>query len=187
MRSPLFIPDQQGNRLPAGTVQGAAEFLRAHDKMASILPAVKRIVALQRDCATALPSMFNACSVLQFESNLLVLSMPNAALAAKLKQQLPKLQYKLLALGWQVSAIRLKVQATQNIEESRTSKQLRLPGLAVSALAALDLALEDSPRNAALKAALGEMLRHHGYATKKVDGENGGKNTSQNKDAQRSL
>jgi uncharacterized protein YukE len=36
--------------------------------------------------------MFKHCEILAFEQNVLTLALPNAALAAKLKQQLPKLQ-----------------------------------------------------------------------------------------------
>ena len=160
MRSSSFTPYQQGTR-PARTVQGAADFLRAHDKMAAILPAVTRMAALQKDCAATLPAMFNACAVLQFESDQLVLSTPNAALAAKLKQQLPKLQDKLLKRGWQVNAIRLKVQVTQSLEKAAIPKHLALPEQAVSALAALAGTLEDSPRNAALRTAISAMVRRH--------------------------
>jgi hypothetical protein len=112
-RSSSFSPYQQGARTPrnsARAAQGAADFLRGHEKMASLLPAVSRMAALQKDCAAVLPDMFSACGVLQFESEQLVLSVPNAALTARLKQMLPKLQDALLKRGWQVSAIRLRVQ-----------------------------------------------------------------------------
>ncbi len=90
MRSSSFIPYRPSAR--PKTAKGAADFLHSHDKMAVILPTVTRMVALQKDCVAALPAMFDACAVLQFEAGQLVLSTPNAALAAKLKQQLPKLQ-----------------------------------------------------------------------------------------------
>ena len=160
MRSSSFTPYQQGAR-SAQTAQGATDFLRAHDKMAAILPAVTRMAALQKDCAAILPAMFNACTVLQFESEHLVLSTPNAALAAKLKQQLPKLQENLLKRGWQVNAIRLKVQVSPTFEKPAIAKQLILPAQAVSALATLGNALEDSPRNQTLKAAIAAMVRRH--------------------------
>jgi hypothetical protein len=111
----------------ARTSQGAADFLRAHDKLASLLPTVMRMAALQRDCASLLPEMFNACAILQFESELLMLSTPNAAVAARLKQKLPHLQEALGQRGWQVKAIRLKVQVTKNLEKSRPSVRLALP------------------------------------------------------------
>ena len=90
-----------------------AEFLGAHDKLGALLPAAARMAQLQKECARNLPAMFDACAVVQFASGQLVLAVPNAALAAKLKQQLPKLQESLCRLGWQVNAVRLKVQAVR--------------------------------------------------------------------------
>ncbi len=105
--------------------------------------------------------MFDACAVLQFESNQLVLAIPNAALATKLKQQLPKLQDGLLKRGWQVNAIRLKVQVSNLIEKTSAPKKISLPMQAISALADLDQGLENSPRNEALKMAISAMLKRH--------------------------
>lgn len=141
--------------------KGAAEFLRSHDKLAMLLPAVARMASLQKDCAAALPALFSQCDVLQFEASQLVLSVPNAALAARLKQQLPKLQDELLQRGWQVSAIRLKVQVGKIPAKSKTSVKPELPAKAVSAFAELDAALDDSPRNRTLKAAVAMMVKHH--------------------------
>src|SRR5690606_36555382 len=141
--------------------RGAAEFLRSHDKLAMLLPAVTRMASLQRDCAAALPATFAQCAVLQHEADQLVLSVPNAALAARLKQQSPKLQDELLQRGWQVNAIRLKVQVGKTVAKSTTSSKPVLSVRAVSAFAELDAVLEDSSRNRELKAALAAMVRHH--------------------------
>jgi hypothetical protein len=127
--------------------------------MAALLPAVTRMAALQKDCAALLPDMFASCEVLQFESGLLAFSIPNAALAAKLKQKLPKLQEALQQRGWQVNAIRLKVQVRQPLEKRLPTKQIVLSERAVSALANLGASLEDSPRNAALKTALDVLVK----------------------------
>jgi hypothetical protein len=160
-----FSPYQQGAQAARGsarTAQGATDFLREHDKMAALLPTLTRMVALQKDCAATLPDMFAACTVLRFDSDELQLSVPNAALAAKLKQQLPKLQDALLKHGWQVSSIRLKVQVANIAEKSRSSSGLILSAQAVTTLALLDRWLEVSPRNMALKAALQTMISRHG-------------------------
>lgn len=98
------------------TARGVTEFLGAHDKLGALLPAAARMAQLQKDCARHLPPMFDACEVLQFAAEQLVLTVPNAALAAKLKQQLPKLQEVLCRQGWQVNAVRLKVQAGRPVE-----------------------------------------------------------------------
>jgi hypothetical protein len=143
------------------TVAGVTDFLRAHDNMATLLPAIMRIAEVQKECAVILPAMFDACSVLQFEPGRLVLATPNAAVASKLKQQLPKLQDGLLKRGWQVNAIRIKVQVSKLAEKTIPVKQLVLPTPAISALASLKDALDNSPQNEALKAALNTMLKRH--------------------------
>ncbi|MES2534557.1 MAG: hypothetical protein V4632_01665 [Pseudomonadota bacterium] len=162
--SSSFSPLQQGARAPRNktrTAQGAADFLRGHEKMASLLPTVSRMMALQKDCAAVLPDMFSACGVLQFESEQLVLSIPNAALAARLKQVLPKLQDTLLKRGWQVNAIRLKVQVGKNVIKATPIKQLTFPDQAISALSNLGTTLEETPRNAALRAAISALVQRH--------------------------
>ena len=143
------------------TAMGAVDFLNAHDRMASLLPAVARMTALQRDCAAILPESFTACEVLQFEAEKLVLSVPSAALAAKLKQTLPRLREGLLKRGWQVNAIRLKVQVGHVATRTKPVKQIALTGTAIEALAALEQSLENKPHNDALRTALKAMVRRH--------------------------
>jgi len=158
LRPSSFLPYQQGTS-SVFQARGAADFLRAHDKMAAILPGVTRMVALQKDCKAALPPMFDACAVLQLDANQLVLSTPNAALAAKLKQQLPKLQEFLQTQGWQVNAIRLKVQVARVDQRGRVIVPPVLPAVATSAFASLAATLEESPRNLALRTAIETMVR----------------------------
>ncbi|HEY8607243.1 MAG TPA: DciA family protein [Noviherbaspirillum sp.] len=141
--------------------RGVSDFLRGNEKMAALLPTVARLAAIQQDCASVLPALFDACSVLSFESGHLVLAAPNAAFAAKLKQQLPKLQDGLLKCGWQVSAIRIKVQVRKISEKTRAAKELVLPQAALHALSSLTQSLEETPRNRELKAALETMLSRH--------------------------
>lgn len=141
--------------------KGAADFLRADDKMSAILPAAMRMAALQKDCADILPAMFENCAILQFESAQLVLSTPTAALAARLKQQLPKLQATLQGRGWQVNAIRLKVQVTAGLQKAVLPKQAILPGMAVTAFAVLEGSIEKTARNEGLIAAIAAMVRRH--------------------------
>ena len=139
----------------------AVDSLRAHDKMATLIPAVMRMAAIQRDCAANLLGLFENCSVLRFDSGQLVLSAPNSAIVARLKQKISKLQDALNNSGWQVSAIQLKVQPTKSIEKSTRLAKAALPQPAIDALTALELSLEKSPRNEALRAALGVMVQRH--------------------------
>ena len=102
---PLRPSSSSGKSTPR--VQGVTEFLRGHERMSLLLPTLNRMAAIQKDCVNLLPDLFPTCSLLQFEAGQLVLAVPNAAFATKLKQKLPKLQESLLQLGWQVNAIRL--------------------------------------------------------------------------------
>jgi hypothetical protein len=105
--------------------------------------------------------MFETCDVLQYDADQLVLSTPNAALAAKLKQQLPKLQAHLLKGGWQVNVIRIKVQVGKPRPRDVFTKQIHLPPQALSALDQLGQTLEESPRNQTLIAAIRAMVARH--------------------------
>ena len=161
--APTFTPYRRGPsaaqlmRKP----KDATDFLRSDNAMAAFMPAITRMAALQKNCAAILPAIFNSCDVMNFEAGQLVLSTPNAALATKLKQQLPKLQDRLLKDGWQVNAIRIKVQVSKNYVVPVVVRQLILPERAVSAFAELNETLEDSPRNQALKNALANMVRRN--------------------------
>lgn len=155
-----FQPTRAGHG-NAHTSQGAADFLRAHDKLAALLPTVTRMAALQKDCAALLPDMFSACEILQFGAEQLLLSTPNAAVAARLKQKLPHLQDALMQRGWQIKTIRLKVQVTKTAEKSTASVRLELPMQAIAALGMLNEGLEESSRNQNLKAAIDKLLQHH--------------------------
>ncbi|AEK63756.1 hypothetical protein [Collimonas fungivorans] len=158
-----YRPATTGSR--PQTQKAVADFLRGNDKMAALLPAVTRMAALQKQCAAELPAMFSTCEVLQCEAGQLVLSAPNAALASKLKQQLPRLQNQLLAGNWQINAIRIKVQVSQNLMKAPAVKQALLSSKAVSAFSSLMEELEPSTANEALKNAIAAMVRR--YSDKK--------------------
>jgi hypothetical protein len=164
MRTPTYLKAERrsyGFARSGPAVTGATDFLRGNATMASLMPTVMRLAALQKDCAKALPAMFEHCDILQFESGQLVLAIPNAALAAKLKQQLPKLQAELERKGWQISGIRLKVQVIKSIAPIVHTRALVLPEKAMSALEELSTALPASKQNEQLIAALRSLVRHH--------------------------
>lgn len=118
-------------------------------------------MALQRDCTAALPKVFDVCTVMQFSSGQLTLSVPNAALAAKLKQTLPGLQDVLCKRGWQVSAIRLRVQVSSQRPLPPPAKQLSMPSAAIQAFATLNDMLPPSSQSAMLREAVQAMLKRH--------------------------
>ncbi|OWW19869.1 DciA family protein [Noviherbaspirillum denitrificans] len=166
-RPPFSFASQQrfqparASTKPANRVTAATDFLRTHDKMATLLPAVMRLAALQEECSAVLPALFDACSVMRFDGGQLTIGVPNAALAAKLKQQLPKLQESLLQRGWQVNAIRIKVQVRKIGEKTIRQKEIEMPNKALSAFEELRNSLDKSPGNQALTEALNNLLKRH--------------------------
>jgi hypothetical protein len=132
-------------------------FLRS--EIAHLLPAIANITKLQKECAAALPQLFLYCQVLHLESEQLTVAAPNSALASKLKQQLPRLQAALQKAGWQINAIRIKVQVNPVLQKESVPKQLRLPDTALKAFSDLEQQLSGSRHNEGLLAALRTLIK----------------------------
>ncbi|GGB89713.1 DciA family protein [Pseudoduganella buxea] len=141
------------------TAVGATDFLRRSDRLAALLPAVQRMAKLQQDCAAVLPTAFSFCEILSCEDGVLVLSTPNASVAAKLKQQVPKLQEALARKGWQIETVKLKVQMMRAMSTPPVERrQLLLPETAVNSFEELSQTLEQTKQNASLIAALKNLV-----------------------------
>lgn len=156
---PIRMHIRRGKLVPV--TQGAAEFLRTNEKISSLLPSVRRHLSLQQDCMAALPAMFEACEVMQLSEGTLTISAPHSALASKLKQLCPKLQQFLQERGWQINAIRIKVQVKTSAPVKPPVKQLSMPATALQAFEELSASIDESKQNQQLKQALERLLRHH--------------------------
>lgn len=156
------FPSAQSKPKSSKSASAATDFLRMNDRMAALFPAVARLATLQEECSAVLPALFDACTVLRFEADQLTIGAPNAALAAKLKQQLPKLQDRLQQRGWQVNAIRIKVQVSNIAPEKTKQKELVMPQKALTAFETLKDTLGKEPGNQQLMEALEHMLKRHG-------------------------
>ncbi len=146
-----------GTRVRRTSIE-ATDFLRRNDRLASLLPAASRMASLQKDVRLILPPMYANCEALAIQEGVLTLAVPSSAVAAKLKQQTPKLQAALQKKGWQVDSVRIKIQVGRSLpaEASASLKpsSLELPPTAVQAFEELGDALPASPQNAELIAAI---------------------------------
>jgi hypothetical protein len=138
------------------TAFDATDFLRRNDRLAALMPTAMRMGNLQRDVKVILPPMYGGCEVLAFQNGALTLAVPSSAVAAKLKQQLPKLQTHLQRKGWQVETMRIKIQMRTNVPVREATRQssLTLPPTAVQAFADLGESLPETAQNAQLIAAI---------------------------------
>jgi len=84
---------------------------------------------------------------------------PNAALATRLRQQLPRLVAGLRENGWPVEEIRLKVQVMpERLPAPPAAAKRPLPPSALNSFADLESSLDSDPRNEALRDALRQLL-----------------------------
>ena len=150
-----FVPARRPGQRPLA--RDATDFLQGNEKLASLLPAAARLADLQRECMKLLPTQFVHCTVLQVTDGQLTVAVPNAALATRVKQSLPKLQAGLTEKGWQIQAIKLKIQVIAP-PLPKPVRDLSLPSGAVASFAALDISLDTHPRNAALKEAIRALV-----------------------------
>ena len=127
-------------------------------QIAHLWPTITTIAALQKDCVTVLPQIFYHCDVLQLESEQLIVASPTSALATKLKQQLPKLMDALQKRGWQINAIRIKVQVSQQQVALPQKKRCNFSDSALSAFSDLEQNLSNSNHNSDLCQALRSLL-----------------------------
>jgi hypothetical protein len=141
--------------------KSAVDFLRDNAGISTMLSATAHNLELRVQCVAALPSMFSNCEVLQYKNESLTLSISNAALASKLRQQLPRLRNKLLAKNWKISAVQVRVQVQQQSKKAPTISQRKLPSIAFSAFSSLVQGLEPSTSNETLKNAILKMIEHH--------------------------
>jgi hypothetical protein len=137
----------------------ATNFLQGNATLAKLLPAVQRMANLQRDCYEVLPSAFKNCEVFAFDGGELTLAVPNTAVAAKLKQQVPKMQETLNGKGWQINNIRFRVQMPKGIAHVGPSGEgLKLPETAVDSFDELSQKLEPTPANEPLIEAMRRLV-----------------------------
>ena len=155
--APNFTPTRRPSSTPVAREPLA--YLRADDKLASLLPAAQQLAQLQAECERQLPMLFGHAQVLQLRERTLNIGVPNAALATRLRQVLPKLQQGLRAHGWEVEQIRLKVQPMSAQTTPTPPRERReLSNSALASFASLASEVEDSP----LRDALNTLLQRHG-------------------------
>lgn len=138
-------------RLPASAI----DFLHRHDGAAVLLPTAERLLRLTDDLMAAMPApLRNVCEVVGFDGATVLLRVTSASAAAKLRQTLPRLEEGLVARGWNVDGIRIRVRPRVTTTEPVAWMSPARPAISDRGVAAFeDLVerLEDSPLRAAIE------------------------------------
>ncbi len=155
--APNFTPMRRSEQRSSS--RELLEYLRSDDKLGALLPTAQQVATLQADCEQQLPTLFSSCRVLQLRENTLHIGAPNAALATRLRQVLPKLQQGLRENGWDIEQIRLKVQLMPSQPASPPPPEPRvLPNGAIASFASLASEIAESP----LRDAVQNLLKRRG-------------------------
>jgi len=137
------------------------EHLR-HDATADkLLPTAQRYLDLQQDLCQTVPSgVLRESRICQFDGGALVIAVPSAAVASRLRQILPGVRDGLENRGWKIISIQLRVQPPKLAEGPlpRVARSLRgLPGSAILHWQNLARTVSPSPLRDAIRALI---LRH---------------------------
>ena len=153
---PRAVPDaQRAARAPTGVASSAAAdpadhviaWLGRHDGFGALTARAEVLVALQADLDridTTRPGGTRRLTALGLQDDVLVLSAPGAALAAKLRQIEPSLLAGLAVRGWKVKRIRIQPQPPrQGPPVPPPTPKAPVPPSAVAAFEALGREIED--------------------------------------------
>jgi hypothetical protein len=133
-------------------------YLNSSNSLRRLADEARRIAELQRVFLKIAPqSLTQACCVRRLRAGTLSLLAENAAIAAKLKQLLPRLLTSYQKQGMEVTAIRVEVQVRETAPEAAAKRPVKhLSPESIENLEQLAAGLEDSP----LKRALTNMISH---------------------------
>ena len=136
------------------------DFVQSHESLGGLLPTARKLGELQQSCEQLQPTVFASCRIIHLENGRLQIAVPNAALATRLRQQLPKLMSGLREKAWPIEEIRLKVQVMPALLPERPRSPKRpLPPAALQSFAELQASLDEDPRNVPLRDALHALLQ----------------------------
>jgi hypothetical protein len=135
----------------------AIDFLPRQDGVAALVPAAKRLVRLQNDLFAMVPAALRAgCDVALGGERTVVLHVASASTAAKLRQMLPRIVEGLVARGWTIDELRVRVRPRAIEDKSpRRTRVLAIAATGVDAFEALGATLDASP----LKDAVERLVR----------------------------
>ncbi len=140
----------------------AMDYLGSHGKIAALMQTAQELSAIQKDCAHLLPAFFAGCQVMRLEEGILHIGVPNQAVAARLRQQIPALQNRLGAKGWPVSVIRLKILLPRHRSAAvQTPYKNDLPETAYISFLELYEKLESDGDDSPLSQSLKQLLMRH--------------------------
>ncbi|MBB5017314.1 hypothetical protein HNQ59_000578 [Chitinivorax tropicus] len=101
----------------------------------SVFKQAERMLAIHRRVASLLPAQGNGLQVVRWDGSVLVIFAENAAIATRVRQQVPSLLKKLAGAGFGATDIRIKVSVVE--EKPMQPKHAQMSDAALASLAEL--------------------------------------------------
>lgn len=139
----------------------AIHWLGSDQRGAEVLTTARLLLSIEQVTKKVLPpALAQACRVARIDGSQITLAVPSAAYASKLRQLAPRIAELLMANGWNLNEIIVRVQAgllQTRTKEAPPRQVAPLGEKALGAFAELQNSLEPGP----LADAVQRLLNHH--------------------------
>jgi hypothetical protein len=139
----------------------AIDWLRSDGMGANVLTTARQMLDIERAIKSGLsPALAAYCRVARLEGQSVMLAVPSAAYAAKLRQLTPRIVQSLAQQGWNLNQIDIRVQASLTRNETQLSRPKDVNPLDDAALQSFEQLLGHT--QGPLAQAVQRLLARHG-------------------------
>ncbi|HEY9459274.1 MAG TPA: DciA family protein [Paralcaligenes sp.] len=139
----------------------AIHWLGSDQHGAQVLTTARMLLSIEQVTKKVLPpALAQACRVARIDEQRIILAVPSAAYASKLRQLAPRIAELLKASGWNLNEIIVKVQAGLLQTRTKTTPPRQITPLDAKALNAFE-ELQNNLTPGPLADAVQRLLNHH--------------------------
>ena len=137
------------------------ESMQENEHLQKLLPQIRQNQMLQSICTDFMPEIFNQCSVLKLESDVLTVSSPNASIAYRLRQEIPSLIEHFANSDVKVNAIRVKVQPKNTPKTTHQVEEKIIPKQVLNSFSKLAEKIKKSQPESRLYKTIMKLIKNH--------------------------
>lgn len=157
----MFNHHQKKRQRSSAWGQTALGWVDSNPTGAEVLATARMLLGIEQSARQVLPpAIASHCQVAKLESNAVLLAVPSAAYAARLRQLAPRIVERLNKDGWNLNEINVKIQANLPTKQTilqRPKESVPLDGHALEAFEGLRNNLPSGP----LADAVARLVERH--------------------------
>tara|TARA_S200000501_G_C20849934_1_gene755248 strand:+ start:560 stop:1030 length:471 start_codon:yes stop_codon:yes gene_type:complete len=152
--------DQKKDSLEAKNI---SDYLKSNDKLKLIINKAYKINNLQKNCEKSIPFFLKNCEILQLTEKKLIISVPNASIASRLRQLIPKLKSDLQKKGNEIEEIFLKIKIKTKLSEINKKINNKLSPNSINYFKDLEKTIEENSENYNLLNAINNLIKRRKF------------------------